>query len=366
MNAVVSQPIEERASFAPIRYASCWEDADILCQALAPAPGGRILSIASAGDNSFALAACGAEVVAADLSASQLALVELKRAAIAGLDHGDLLAFLGVTPSEQRARRYRDLAPRLPNAARAYWDAHQDLLAAGVIHAGKFERYFGLFRDRMLPLVHSRRTIRALLQPRTRDERHRFYRDTWDNRRWRAMFRIFFSRTVMGRLGRDPEFFRYVDGPVAPRILERTRHALTELDPSDNCYCEYILTGRFGRALPRYLRPEHFDAVRAGLDRITLVEGPVERAGAGFTGFNLSDIFEYMDEALCERIYGALLDAARPGARLAYWNMLAPRRVPSRLAARVRSLDDLARSLFAVDRAWFYSAFVVEEVVAPS
>ncbi len=31
----------------------------------------------------------------------------------------------------------------------------------------------------------------------------------------------------MGRLGRDPEFFRYVEGSVAERILERVEYALT-------------------------------------------------------------------------------------------------------------------------------------------
>ena len=357
--------IEERATFELIRYANCWEDADVLVAALAPAPGARILSIASAGDNAFALAAAGAEVVAVDLSQAQLALVELKRAALATFDHPDALGFLGARPSSERARRYASLRGRLPAGARAYWDGNQRAIEGGVIHAGKFERYFQLFRRRVLPLVHRRSTIRALLEPRARADRHAFYRDTWDNRRWRSMFRLFFSRAVMGRLGRDPEFFRYVEGEVGPRILARTRHALTELPTHDNPYLEYILTGGFARALPRYLLPENADAVRAGLERISLHCGPIEQAAAGarFTGFNLSDIFEYIDESLCAEVYRALLDAARPGARLAYWNMLAPRRRPARFADRVRSLDDLARPLFLADRAFFYSAFVIEEVL---
>lgn len=49
--------IEERVRFDAIRYANCWEDADILMTALEPAAGKRILSIASAGDNSLALLA---------------------------------------------------------------------------------------------------------------------------------------------------------------------------------------------------------------------------------------------------------------------------------------------------------------------
>ncbi|MCZ8286509.1 MAG: DUF3419 family protein, partial [Bacteroidia bacterium] len=41
--------------FNLIRYANCWEDAGILSEALDIPKGGKILSIASAGDNSFSL-----------------------------------------------------------------------------------------------------------------------------------------------------------------------------------------------------------------------------------------------------------------------------------------------------------------------
>ena len=40
-------PIENRVDWNLVRYANCWEDAAILRTALAPAPGRRILSIAS-------------------------------------------------------------------------------------------------------------------------------------------------------------------------------------------------------------------------------------------------------------------------------------------------------------------------------
>ena len=173
----------------------------------------------------------------------------------------------------------------------------------------------------------------------------------------------------MGRLGRDPEFFRYVEGSVAERILGRSRYALTVLPTHDNPYLEYILTGNFSRALPLYLRPEVFPEVKRNIDQLTLFEGPIDEAaqahrGDGFDGFNLSDIFEYLDEPdEHAAVYGRLLDAARPGARFAYWNMLVPRRLAESFPERVRSLEAEARELFARDLAFFYSAFVLEEVV---
>lgn len=338
----------------------------MLCEALQPAGGKRILSIASAGDNSLALLAGGAEVVAVDLSPAQLACVELRCAGFRRLSHEELVRFLGIAPCADRARTYARLRADLSAQAAVFWDAHPDWILRGIVHAGKFERYFELFRTRVLPLIHGKRAVLELLREKSRAEREAFYAERWDNRRWRWLFRLFFGRFAMGRLGRDPEFFRYVEGSVAERILARTRHALTVLPTHSNPYLRYILTGNFEGALPRYLRPENHERVRDGLARLVLVRGSVEEAagahaGSGFDGFNLSDVFEYLDPATCRRIYGELLFRARRGARFAYWNMLVPRRAPEEHAARVRHLAELSRELLERDLAFFYSAFVVEE-----
>jgi S-adenosylmethionine-diacylglycerol 3-amino-3-carboxypropyl transferase len=357
--------IESRARFDYVRYANVWEDADVLCQGLQPGPGKRILSIASGGDNSFALAADGANVVAVDLSPAQLATCELKRAAILSLEHEEFLAFIGVRESADRGATYRAVARRMPDDARAFWDARPDEIRDGMVHAGKFERYFATFRHRVVPLIHSRRVVGELLAEKDRQARTAFYRDVWDNWRWRLMFRLFFSRGIMGRMGRDPEFFRYVEGSVAERILNRTEYALTVLPTHSNPYLNFIFTGKFGSALPRYLDPARYAQLRAGMDRITFVRGAVQDVAAShapFDGFNLSDVFEYLDPPTSASVYEALLAAARPAARFAYWNMLVPRRRPDSTVDRVRSLGERADALFAVDRAFFYSAFVLEEV----
>ena len=81
----------------------------------------------------------------------------------------------------------------------------------------------------MIPLIHSRRAVEELLREKDEAARHEFYDRRWNNLRWKLMFRVFFGRFVMGRLGRDPEFFRYVEGAVSERILARSRYALTVL-----------------------------------------------------------------------------------------------------------------------------------------
>lgn len=355
------------ARFDFIRYAAVWEDADILCDALAPAAhGGRVLSIASAGDNALALLTCDPEeVVAVDLSAPQLAACALRITAWRQLEREELLAFLGVTPSGSRVDVYRALRMTLDDSARAFWDDNQEAVREGVIHAGKFERYLRSFRRFVLPLIHSRATIERLLEPRTNAERIRFYEEEWDTARWRLVFRLFFSRFVMGRMGRDPQFFTHVEGSVGDRILSRTRHALTQLPLHRNPYAAYIMTGSYtADALPLYLRADAWEPIRARLDRVRLLRTPAQQAPGLFDAYNLSDIFEYMPPDVHESTYRTLVGKARLGARLAYWNMLAPRSVPRSLEARVQPRRELAQSLHARDAAWFYSAFHVDEVTA--
>lgn len=358
----------QRADFTGIRYAQCWEDADVLLDALDIQPGDVCLSIASAGDNSLAiLTRDPARVIALDLSHAQLAVLALRVASYRHLAYEEMLGFLGSVECDRRADLYQRLRDDLDPQARAFWDARPESIRLGVGKAGKFEHYFSLFCNRALPLVHSRSDVQKLLAPKSRDERIGFYERRWNNLRWRMMFRIFFSRFLMGRMGRDPEFFRYVEGNVADRILQRTRYALTELDPATNPYVRWILEERHTpTSLPVALRRENFELIRSRLDRLSWrcasIEEALGKEEQRFDCFNLSDIFEYMSQENYEQLLRTILSHANRGARLAYWNMLAPRSRPESLAAQLKPLKEVADRLFAQDKAFFYSAFVVEEV----
>ncbi len=359
--------ITERAAFDFIRYAQCWEDADILLQGLNIQKGDTCLSIASAGDNSLAMLSQNpARVIALDLSKTQLACLELRVAAYKELEHAELLELMGSRASKRRLELYKRCRLLLSNDVRAFWDAKEDAIEAGIGSAGKFEAYFALFRKRVLPLIHRQKTVQALLDPKSKLERQQFYSSNWDNWRWQGLFRIFFSRFVMGRRGRDPEFFKYVEGSVAKRILTRAEYALTELDPSKNPYLQWILTGTHQTALPYALRAEHFDSIRANIDKLEWREQAVEDYlkdnPTKVQRFNLSDIFEYMSEANTEHLLLTLANASEASGRLAYWNMLVPRSRPDSLKDTLEPLDSLAKSLFLQDKAFFYSRFVLEEV----
>lgn len=364
--------VAAEADFSRIRYAQCWEDSDVLLAALAVKRGAHCLSIASGGDNSLALLArAPARVVALDLSPAQLALTALKAAAFRGLGYRDMLELVGIADGTRRAELYRRVRAFLPPDARLYWDRNLECIAQGVCACGKFERYLGLFRRFVLPLTHSRGEIDALLAPRSAVARRRFYHERWNNRRWRGLLRLFASRPVMGLLGRDPRFFRYVEGDVAGRILARAEHALVALEPAANPYLHWILRGRFGVQLPFVWREENFEPIRRHVERLELrlasVEAFLEAApAASFDAFNLSDIFEYLSPSASEAVFDQVARCARPGARAAYWNMMVPRERPARLAERLYRLEDESRRLQAQAQTFFYGAFCVDEVRAPA
>lgn len=359
--------IAKRASFDIIRYAQAWEDADILCAALRPGAHDTVVSIASAGDNALALLAEGAErVIAVDLNPTQLACVRMRVAMYRTHTHEEFLELMGSRPSGRRRHLLEHTAVKLSPEDQAFWATiKDDVVKYGVGGIGKFERYFRIFRQWVLPFVHNDSTIDGLLKPRQPEARQGFYDKSWNIWGWRMMVKVFFSRFVMGRLGRDPAFFDHVEGGPSAQVARLTRKALVDQDPSENPYLHWILKGCHGEALPRALQADRFETIRDRLDRFEIRLCTVEtlaEEGVKADAFNLSDIFEYMSPEAHAQAYASILAAAQPGARIAYWNMMAPRRVPASLAGRVTTERELEAKLKPLDKAFFYSDFVIETV----
>lgn len=362
--------IARTARFDRIRYAQCWEDADVLLAALKASPRGTYLSVASAGDNTLALVGSGARrVIAVDLSPAQLACLELRVAAYRRLRYQEFLELLGQAPSSRRIELYARCRQELSDQGRRFWDAETRLLRGGIARAGKFERYLEIFRRRVLPLVHGRDRIERLFRNESEADRRAFFERQWNTRRWRLLCRLFFARPTLGRLGRDPSFARYADEPVWNSLERRIPHALVTQRPATNPYLQWILNGRYTSALPWALREENFDRIRANLDALEWHCAPVEevlgRLPPGtLHGCNLSDIFEYMSLPAYEAALRGLLRCAAPGCRFVYWNVVVDRHRPTSLGDRLVPLSGIARSLHDVDKAFFYRRLVIEEVAA--
>ena len=340
-----------------VAYASCWEDIDYAATYFERSAYDRILSVCSGGDNTLALLPLARErVVAVDLHAEQLHLLKLKVACLRTLQCEAAQAFLGVRDAPDRLLMYRGLRAGLPDEARRFWDAHPRHVAAGVLNAGKLDRYFDGFRRYVMPLIHGRALARELLFQKTAEAQAALYRERWDTRRWRALFQVFFARRTMGLLGRDPAKFTYAEGSLAGQLLAQSADHLSSTHALGNGFLHYLLVGGFGPYLPPYLRPERYDVIREHLGKLSTFHGPAQEAPIRNVGlFNLSNIFEYMDLATARAVGEGLRRRATPGAECFYWNMTVERDLAEVLPEGYQALH--AATLGRADWGFFYRAF---------
>ena len=227
-----STEIAAKVEFDKIRYAQVWEDADVLLEGLNIQPGDTCLGIASAGENCFAmLTKDPAKVIAVDLNPSQLACLELRVAAYKNLTHAEFLQLIGSRECKERFCLFEKCRKDLSTEVEGFWLANKELIDMGIGGAGKFEHYFKMFRSRIIPLIHSKKTVARLLAGGTKEECREFYDKKWNNWRWRLLFKIFFSRYMMGRHGRDPEFFNYVEGLSCRSNIKKNKTCFMRAKP---------------------------------------------------------------------------------------------------------------------------------------
>lgn len=362
----MNNDLTARVNFELIRYANCWEDADVLLEGLSPQPACKLLSIASAGDNSFSLLATNPElVVAVDVNKIQLYLVELKKACIKNFDREDVLKFLGFRHCTDRRDQFDAIKNELSADAKSYWEKNIHLIMKGVIYQGKFENYFQTFSGKILPWIHSKKVVDELFRPKTREEQEKFYHEKWNTRRWRLLFRIFFSKYIMGKFGRDPEFLKEVKINVADYIFGKAGKNIQTVAAQQNFFLCFNLTGSFGNLLPHYLREENFKTIKSNIDRLMIREGYAQDAIGEFGKFhymNLSNIFEYMNTALFSETAEALINGTEKGGRLAYWNLMVPRCISEIHPAKAAHEKEISETLAAKDKGFFYSQFHIETI----
>lgn len=354
--------MKTRDKFSFIRYSNCWEDSGILLQALQIREGEVGLSVASGGDNTFALLLSDPKKICAfDLNKTQLYLMKLKMAAIESLTYEEALGFLGVTESADRLRRFFALRESLDEETYRYFDQRRDLIQSGVVHAGKFERYFQIFRKFICPLFCREEKLHEFCDLSSPKEQKAFYETCINNRRFRLIFRIFFGVKVMGTLGRDRSFYQHVEEKedVGGDIKKRFELGIAHSENRTNPYLSYILRGNFTEtSLPLYLKREYFYLIRDRLSRISFFHGRLmdvpEREQFDF--FNLSDIFEYLSEEDFRENVKKLEKISKSEARVVLWNMQNRRYLPKESFAL---MEKESRDCFDRSQSYFYRDFSV-------
>ena len=325
------------ATVGKLSYAQVREDPRLEIEALGGTEGTTVV-VGSGGCTALSLlGATRGPVVAIDVNPVQNHLLELKSAAVRVLGAERATGFLGGWPDEGRAEAYEALRGSLTAGACAHWDAARDQVAAGVLGVGVTERFVALLARVVRLAVHRPATIDGLLACPDLPAQRAYFQQTWDTWRWRALFALLLNRAVFRNV--DPMFFQHVQSDSFSRYFrDKLAHTITELPVADNYFLHFMLTGRYPRtALPPYLsadaEPEHAERLRVvDADLVdwlgTLPEGSVDR-------FALSNVAEWMPPERVDTLFGEVVRAAAPGARVCFRNFMGWTHIPARWADRL-------------------------------
>lgn len=333
---------------AYIHYSNCHEDARFVLDHVKSKPK-RILSIASALDNALALLLLDPdEVVAIDSNPTQIYLCNLKKCGIKHLCYEEFLILLGIREGDSLAV-YEGIRSYLDAETRGYFDDRIYLVSdVKLVHCGRFEYYFSLFKNNVLPLIHSKKWVEAFMNAKTQEEQIEFYRKKFNNLRFRLMFKLFFSEAVMKRLGRDKEYFKYNEGSLSDMLKRKFETGIYHNLNRENPYLQYVVLNEF-KVLPSYLERENFELIKRRIDRLKVqkTEFQIEiNSGNKYDFMYLSDIFEYMDEAKTQELSKAVYDALNIDGQVLFFNMMNERRLTAPL--KEEKLDQKN------DRAFYY------------
>lgn len=332
-----------------IRYSNCYEEINSLLEV---ASGKKYLSVCSGFDNTLALLLNNPDsIVCFDYNIVQIYLAKLKTLAFKELSYKDILTFFGINSTrKQRITLYNQISNKLDNDTKNYFDQNIDIIKVGLIYAGKFEYYLNKFKTYILPLTNSKKTIKKFVYAKTIEEQRYIYQTKFNNKRFKSLFKIFFSEKVMSKLGRDKDYFKYANENLSKKLKERVDLGFNNVLNIENPYMQYIILGKF-ITLPEYLKEENYQLIKNNIDKINLIHSEFKEVliKDKYDFLNLSDIFEYMEEEKKLEYEKLINEHTNENAKIVFWNMIVPRKFNSNYFKEIESSES-----FKKERPFFY------------
>ena len=265
------------------------------------------------GDNCLSFVIDGARVTAVDLNPYQLALCELKRAALKELDFETFFAIFAEQNIDRLRQNYGRLRPQLSTHASAFWDATLPRMTTLMYSGSSGWLAFLLFRV-IMPLCGFGWIRRALQEGVSKEEFRRRVRQHEGRFEFLAWVADSILVPLFAPLAGVPEAQLNLgdgrDGNVHT-IIERV-FLNSDLVKDNYFFLGYILGHYTRECCPRYLRAEHFDALKAAMhegkfqlfhgtlvDRLRL--DATQPTPPTYTAAILLDHLDWMDDGERER-----------------------------------------------------------------
>lgn len=355
-------------------YSNVWEDPELNRLSLQVKPGQNVLSITSGGCNSLCLLLEDPnKLISIDLNPAQLAMLELKRAAIIELEYEDFLEVLGTpffhkpskVPGSYRVELYQRIKKHMPGYAVEFWDDNQQIIKDGVMMCGKVEKFFAFYRT-VLKWLYGEKELLKLFEARDLAEQQEIY-SNFRKKKWNGLHRILLNRTILS-LVKGAHSFAQVDFDDFAGNLNRKRAlGMTRFYNPDNYFMCLLMLGAHyhEKGMSPYLLRENYPKLKKNIGALEIYKGTIgdvlKKEGPGsYDRLNLSNIFEWMTNEVFNSIIRECLELSRPGARMAWRYTLArPRQLDAENLSRLEYEPELSDQLFKQDRAFIYESFHV-------
>jgi len=321
----------------------------------------RAVVVASAGCTVLSLADLVHERIdAVDINSRQLALTEIKLAALRTLARAEFLTVLGGPLA------LRSLGVELSPRARGLVAELPDVLPKGLQNAGSVDRMLGILRRLFFTTVHSQKFVEEFLWLDSPGEQRLRFDEVWDTRLWRLATGLAFNRAAL-RIRFGKAAAARVSGSFAASMRERARDRLVRFPCRENGYAWQAFFGKYpagiDAALPRYVQKEMFPRIAACARKVHLHEGDLQawlagRAGAGFDFLALSNVLELSAPRAAHSMLEAASRVAAPGALVCLRAILPPENLPERIGRLVRD-ENLAETCARMDRSLVCNRFTI-------
>lgn len=367
-------------AFSSLVYPQIWEDPVVDMEAMALAPGHRIVTIASGGCNILSyLTAAPVEIVAVDLNTAHLALNRLKCAALTHLpDHAAFYRFFGGAESRENVAAYDDLIrPHLDEDTEAYWSGRDvtgrrriDRFARGFYRHGLLGRFIAT--GHLLARLFGSDPLK-IAGAKSIDEQRLIF-----DRELKPLFAKPLIRHLLGHrsslfgLGIPPaQYDALAEGrPMHEVIEERLARLAYGFALSDN----YFAWQAFNRGyapdgkgpLPPYLQKQNFEVVRQRVDsveisNISFTQKLAVMSERSADRYILLDAQDWMSDAELTALWRQISRTSRPGARVIFrtagTRTILPGRVQEDVLGQWIYQEESSREFTRRDRSAIYGAF---------
>lgn len=368
--------------FDGLVYNQIWEDPRVDLLALNLDVSSRLLTISSGGCNLLNyLTAKPHSIHAVDLNFSHICFTRLKLAAVKYLPtFEDYFHFYGYANRSENIDLYhRYIQSQLDENTRQYWESTSifrnpriQYFSDNLYNHGTMSFFIGLVNRLSKWFA---RDPKELLEQNDSKERERFFDEN---------FAPFFERWPIKLLGKMPFLFyglgippqqfmamkKECDGALNRLYYHRIRRLACDFPIEENYFAWQAFGRRYDtekrRAIPDYLKEEHYETIRSNVDRIDLTYTSLtdylkQQPNRCLNRFVFLDSQDWMNEDTITELWREVARTGMPGSRIIFRTASDVSPVEFSLPADLRQRfvyeETRSRELFKQDRSAIYGGF---------